>query len=685
MTRRVLVLLLAAAALCVPGVGASGADFQAATASPGNSFSTAADFNTVAVALADPGNPLYGPTALSATAASDRGIASVAVQAAPAGTASFTDLCTVETAPYTCTWDSSSIPSGSYDLRAVATDLAGYSRASAVVAGRVVDNLGPAVTIDDPGYLTGTKSITASATDTGTGVTQLTLEYRRPGVTTWTQLCTTPSASLSCPFASAGFADGDLELRAVARDGAANARSTATLTNLIDNSVPTVQTTPPGSVLHGVASMSAAAADGSLGSGVASVTIEIKAQAASSWQLVCVDTTAPYTCSGDTTLMPDGLYDLRATSVDRAGLTSVPQVATSRIDNTNPSSVTLANPGSVVSGSAALSGTAADAGSGIASWRVEFKLSSASTWATACTATTSPYGCSWATSGVADGTYDLRAVATDRGANVLASAPRTGIRVDNLGPAVSLADPGTPLRGTVTLTATASDPAGVTSVVFERAPTGGSAWTAICTDTATPFTCSWNTAAAADGVFDVRARAVDGLGHTSTAMVAARQVDNTAPVPDDLQAGNGGGTAGIIGSGDWIAFTWSEAIKPSTLSTGFTGATQAITVQVTNSGKIDTLQLLDAAGTTALKFASKASDISLNGDFVSSTSTWNATMVQNGATVTVTLGTLRSGAVKAAGAGTMTWSASSAPTDLAGNAVSALTVSEQGSPADLDF
>ena len=43
-------------------------------------------------------------------------------------------------------------------------------------------------------------------------------------------------------------------------------------------------------------------------------------------------------------------------------------------------------------------------------------------------------------------------------------------RVDNLVPAVALTDPGTPLRGTKTLTATASDGGGIANVVFAGKP-----------------------------------------------------------------------------------------------------------------------------------------------------------------------------------------------------------------------
>ena len=100
----------------------------------------------------------------------------------------------------------------------------------------------------------------------------------------------------------------------------------------------------------------------------------------------------------------------------------------------------------------------------------------------------------------------------------------------NTGPTVSLTDPGAYLRGTVTLSATATDPAGVQSVVFERRAVGSTgSWTAICTDNSTPYTCSFNTTGVTDGSYDVRARAIDVLSHASTSTVSAKQVDNTKP------------------------------------------------------------------------------------------------------------------------------------------------------------
>lgn len=682
MSRRWLVALAALAALAIPGVTASGADFMAATSTPANTFATAADFNTVAAAITDPGGALTGNVALTATASSERGIASVLFQA-QLGAGGWTDVCTATTAPWSCTWDTTSAANGAYALRAVATDAAGYTRASASVGSRVVDNTGPTVTLTDPGpHLQGVATLSATASDATSGIANVAIEYRRTGTSSWTQLCSGAAASPACGWNSTTQADGDMDWRAVASDAAGNTRSTPVLTRRVDNTAPTVTNADPGT-MRGVVSIGSAADDGA-GTGVASVTSQARAAGAGTWTDICIDSSAPYTCSYDTSGTPDGMYELRSTAVDRTGLVGTSGVLTRRVDNTSPTTSTLADPGTM-SATATLTGTAADGGSGVASWTVQYRTAGGGTWTNGCSDTVAPWGsCAWDTTALADGLYDLRAVTTDVAGNTLASAIVASRRVDNLGPTVALTDPGAYLRATVALAATATDPVGVTSVVFERKPSSGSTWTTICTDTATPWSCSWNTATLADGLYDVRARATDTLGHVSTSTVTSRQVDNTAPAPVDVQAGNGGATAGRIEANDWIRFTWTETIKPSSVLAGWTGIPQAITVQVTNAGTLDTLQVLNAAGTTALNIAGVAADIKLNADFVSATAAWDATMSQSGTAITITLGARRSGTVKTAAAATMTWKASTAQTDLAGNAGTGAQVSETGA-VDRDF
>ena len=163
---------------------------------------------------------------------------------------------------------------------------------------------------------------------------------------------------------------------------------------------------------------------------------------------------------------------------------------TIRIDRTVPSTATLVNPGASLQGSVTLSGTASDAGSGIESWTAQYRLTGTTTWLDACSDTTAAYSCAWDTTGVADGVYELRALASDVAGNQTAATVQTDKRVDNVVPTVALTDPGTPITGTVTLAATASDDGGITSVAFERSPAGADTWTTICTDTTSAYSCS---------------------------------------------------------------------------------------------------------------------------------------------------------------------------------------------------
>ena len=63
---------------------------------------------------------------------------------------------------------------------------------------------------------------------------------------------------------------------------------------------------------------------------------------------------------------------------------------------------------------------------------------------------------------------------------------------------------------------------------------------------------------------------------------------------------------------------------------------------------------------------------------------FNATMVQTGSSITVTLGSKISGTTVTAGTGTITWRPSSSAKDLAGKSSTTTTVTETGG-ADRDF
>jgi hypothetical protein len=573
------------------------------------------------------------------------------------------------------------VADGLLDVRAVATDTAGYQRTSAVIASRRVDNTLPAVSVTDPGVLTGSTTLSATASDAGSGLASLSIDYRPASGGAWTAACSGATSPRSCVLNTALLADGSYELRARATDAAGNVAD-STLTRVADNTAPTGSVPQPGP-LRGTVDVAITASDGA-GTGVASVTGQFRQVGTSTWTDVCADTAAPFACTAlDTTLYPDGLYEARAIVIDGIGLSTTTAITTFRIDNTAPSSATLTNPGTSLSGSVAFTGTAADAGAGVADWTVQYRTSGASTWADACTDTTASYGCTWASGGVTDGLYDLRAVARDGAGNTTASTVYSSVRIDNVAPTVALADPGTPITNTVTLTATASDDGGIASVVFERAATGGSSWTTICTDTVAPYTCTFDTTAIAEVGYDLRARATDNAGRTATSVVANRVV-NHAPYGTDIQATNGGTTAGRLESGDVLRLTYSEAMAPASILAGWTGASQAIRVYITDAGTIDTMDFRDSAGTTRLNLTNAATDLSLGANFVTVSAVFNATMSMSGSVVTVTLGSRISGTVTTAVAAKLTWRPSSLSTDNAGIAALTTLVNESGTN-DRDF
>jgi Bacterial Ig domain len=324
------VLTLLAALALAGGATASGADFTASAASP-TTFTAATDFNTVAGSLADPGTNLHDTVTLDATASSNRGIASVLIQAAPAGTTSWADVCTDATAPYLCAWDTVAAGDRSYDLRAVATDAAGYSRTASRSA-RVVDNLAPTVSLTNPGaYLSGTKTITATASDAGSGLQSLVIEHRAAGTTAWTELCSGATSPRSCGLVTTSLPDGDRELRAVATDRIGRVTQTAPTTVRIDNAAPTATASVP-STGRGTVTLTATASDS--GSGIAYVAFE--GLYAGTWYEICRDTSAPYSCAGDSAIVADGTYSVRAVTVDNADVKTTSAPFSITIDNTAP-------------------------------------------------------------------------------------------------------------------------------------------------------------------------------------------------------------------------------------------------------------------------------------------------------------------------------------------------------------
>jgi Bacterial Ig domain len=463
---------------------------------------------------------------------------------------------------------------------------------------------------------------------------------------------------------------------------------------------PTVSLVDPGTAIHGTVTLTANASD-PYGSGVASVRIERALAGSGNWTAICTASSAPYSCSLDTTSLVNDYYDLRAIATDNTGFTSTDSIADVQVDNRAPT-VAMVDPGSPLSGVVILAAEASDADSGVASVTIQRSPAGKASWTAICTATTSPYSCRFDTRTVVEGLYDLRAVTTDAAGNSAVSATVQNRRVDNTINSVSLEDPGSYLRGTVSLMANASSTTSVASVTIQRSLAGKASWTEICRATMSPYSCAWNTTTVADGSYDLRAVMTTGSGTVvNSTVVAARQVDNTPVRGLDVQATNhSGGTVGRLEAGDSIAFTYSEQMSPTSIVPGWSGtAPTAIYLRLRDGNLLgagsagDTLQFsTDSAGNNPIRLGS----VNLHGDYVKNnkTSIFAATLsastqVLSGANVTVatvTVGSLVSGGAlrTSTTVAQMTWTPSVGATDLSGNPCSTAPVVEGGT-LDRDF
>src|SRR5262249_38848063 len=94
--------------------------------------------------LANPGAVLSGTVTLGATASAIHGrkIRSVRFEYSRAGADAWTAIATATRRPFSVRFDTSSVPSGKVDLRAVLTDSAGVNGVTPVVKGRRIQSSG---------------------------------------------------------------------------------------------------------------------------------------------------------------------------------------------------------------------------------------------------------------------------------------------------------------------------------------------------------------------------------------------------------------------------------------------------------------------------------------------------------------------------------------------------------------
>ncbi|HSE80444.1 MAG TPA: Ig-like domain-containing protein, partial [Gaiellaceae bacterium] len=414
---------------------------------------------------------------------------------AACSTGSWVSLGTDTTAPYEASWPLD--PDGNRALRAVATDTA--SDTGADVVDVTIDRTVPATAIDS-----------APSDPSGSSSASFEFSASESGVTFECRLDAGAWGGCSSPHGYAGLTEGGHSFHVRATDAAANVDPTpATFSWAVDTVGP--ETT-----------IDIAPADPS---GSPAPSFEFSSSEGGSTFECRLDGGAWSACAGphSYTGLADGSHTFQVRATDAAGnVDPTPATHVWTIDATPPGGG-LADPGQFLRGTVALSGSPSDDGAGVQSVDFQVSPADAGSWTSIGVDTTDPYGTGWDTTAMADGAYDLRIVVTDNAGNSSPSAVVEDRVVDNTAPGATMNDPGAHLRGTVSLTADASDAgSGVDAVSFERSPAGAGDWTAVAT--------SWDTTGVADGLYDLRVTVTDNAGNsTVSASVTDRRVDNTKP------------------------------------------------------------------------------------------------------------------------------------------------------------
>ena len=428
------------------------------------------------------------------------------------------------TAPYSITWDSTTVANGMYQLAARARDSAGNSSTSAAMTVTVnnPDVTAPTVSMTAPAdnaTVFGTAAVSADAFD-NIGIAGV--QFLRNGGPLGAEDTTAP---YTITWDTTTSPNGTYEIKAVARDAAGNSTTSSWVTVTVNNpdvAAPTVSLTAPANnaTVNGQVALAADASDN-----ISVLAVQFLLDGV---PLGAEDTGAPYSIVWDSTTAQNGSHQLAARARDAAGNVTTSTAVTVTVNNpdiTAPTvSVTAPADSGTVDGVVTLSATAAD-NVGVAG--VQFLVDGAPFGDED---TTAPYSVTWDTTAAANGGHQIGAVARDAAGNAVTSVTVNVIvaNPDTTAPDVSLTAPAAnaTVNGDVVFSANASDNVAVVAVQFlvDGAPVGGE-------DTAAPYLISWDSRTVGDGVHAVTARARDAAGNVTTSAPRSVTVANSPTGP----------------------------------------------------------------------------------------------------------------------------------------------------------
>ena len=441
---------------------------------------------TVALLTPAAGALVHGSAALAAVATDSGGVDHVdfLVDDQVAATDAF--------GPYSANIDTTTLADGPHAIRARAVDRAGHVTLGDPVT-VTVDNTGPTAGLTAPvanATLSGSADLTATASDAnGVDHVEFLIDDQVAG--------TDASDPYAATVDTTTLTDGAHSVRVRAQDAAGNVTTGPVVAVTVRNA-PAVALTAPAAaaLLRGSVPLAATAS-------ASAVRVEFLVDGA----VVATDTTDPYTATLDTTTLTDGAHALRARAVDGADRATLGDPVSVTVDNTGPTTaLTAPAANATLAGMAGFTATATDA-SGID--HVDFLVDDQVVGTDA----TAPYAATFNTTTLPDGPHTVRVRAQDTAGNVT-TAPTVPVTIRNAVPAPTVAQTapaaGAVLRGSVTLSATASGNPAVARVEFL---VDGAV---VATDTTSPYSVSWNTASRPDGAHALQARAVNTAGTAAT-------------------------------------------------------------------------------------------------------------------------------------------------------------------------
>jgi peptidoglycan/xylan/chitin deacetylase (PgdA/CDA1 family) len=494
-----------------------------------------------AVAITSPagGATVNGTVTLSANAS---GMTVDHIDFAVDGTVVATD----SSAPYSATWDSTTVANGSHALVARAFDPSGTEVDSTPVTVTVSNAAPPDTTPPTSsiscnggacasGYYSAAVSVTLNATDNPGGSGVASIRYTTDG--------TTPTLANGTVYGGAFSLSVTKTVKYRAWDNAGNVESVKSQLIQIDTTAPTStiscnSSSCASTYYTNAVSVTLSAADTG-GSGVASI-------------IYTTDGSDPSTTNGSTytgALSLTGTTTMKYRAFDNAGNAEPVNSALIHVDITPPSATIACNGNACTSGyyqaGVSVSLSATDADSGVAS--IRYTTNGTDPTLTNGTVYNAPFS--------PGATTTIKYRAWDNVGNATPVQTQL-VQVDSSPPTASLTSPtaGATLGGTVTLSASASDNVAVDHVDFLVDGT------VVATSTAAPYSVSWNSQSVSDGKHTITARAADSAGNTTTSSAVTVTVTNQNLLQNpSLEAASGSTPAcWLFGGSGTNTYTWTR-------------------------------------------------------------------------------------------------------------------------------